>query len=387
MDSTTSPQRDSESLNIRVSEENKLIPLTDGIEFAPKDDCSICSGKSYITGVPVAKMATLKEHIFSVHFPWYLTLSQYKLSADQQTTLSQRLHPALCCAYGRKWKKPPSVISHMWGKLLHGLLQYLSTLLSIGETCDLLKHVNNNKLYLSKKCNLTDPRVKMSHDERMMFKAHLTYLQNTNRHVGFRPPNCISGVLHWITLTNILCSLPVSERLSVVTYEKFTTDNVYKPPEPHLMFPAAKCATILWRSIESNDVKKLLDVIAAQAGVLKMVNPDSGFGPINQALSRKQYLMASALLFAGGNVEEKDNKGWTALCRAVFRGDLRAVDILLAWGASKQLDKAYKIAKGEKYTAITTAIVTCLKTTIKVTDPGRELQKIKVTKADVHMRN
>ena len=380
IDLTTPPPSESERLEPgkhEVVKASPSSPLANRDLFSPKNDCSTCSG-NYITEVTSAKMTKLKEHVFAVHFPWYLALALKKHSVKQRTTLSERLHPAFLCAFDRKWAEVPPIFIHMWGKLVHGLLQYLSTLLSIEETHDLLKYVEDKQLF-PPKSYLIEQGVNVPRGERLLFKAHVTFLESANRHIGFSPPNCLSALLHWVTLANILCTLPESKRIAIVTYERYTTDNLYQNPAPARTRPShSEQAAVLWRSIELNDVTKALEVIAGEPVLLKMLNLESGFGPVNQALSKKQYVMVTTFLLAGSDVDEVDRKGWTPLCRAAFRGDQRAVQILLAWGATTQLDKALKIAEGEKYTAISTAIAKCLEAKMEITRPKRETSDITV---------
>ena len=325
-------------------------------DLQDSDFCPICCKEASLKRVP-PDMQKLKEHILTSHFPWYLAISNKNhddFNDCQKTTLSCRLHPALVCGM-EKMSKVPVMFYRMWGKLINAFLIHLCMELKLKSIEDLFTLVKVNKCYPPKDF-VVESGKDISQETKLIVKAHLTFLNHSTKKVAFSPPSCLSGILHWISLTNIVCFLPSQKQESIVSYEGYNVHDLYDHPVPmatHL-FSTERYTTGFWTALENNNYSALMEVVALKREVLTTCKPSdpNGLRPLNFAIKERNYPLVIALLLAGGDVDEMDREGWTPVCRAAFSGDLQAVKILLEWGVSKQIKGAHIIAKDGFYNDI-----------------------------------
>ena len=314
--------------------------------------CPLCCDQLRgIQKLPAANMCQLKEHVFSFHLPWYIAVTKYELlnkdgTDFRRSLLADQLHPVLFHSVDTLTMLP-SFFTFLWGKLLQSFVLQLCKKLHLNGPYQLRTHVIDKEYYPDSNV-ISDLSLKLTDDEKILMNAHQAYINDGMRVLEASPPNCLSAVLHWITVVNVVCRLPKQEQTEFAVFCAYTEKDIYIV-DPGSFHPKSYTSNILikfWNGLGKGLISEILEIVARYPDILQESH-HTGVGPIQFALSKKSYSATRALLFYGANVDEKDEKGWTPLCRSAYAGNIEAVKILLAWGASEQKEKALAIARGE----------------------------------------
>ena len=294
-----------------------------------------------------------KQHAAVKHLPWYFALKFHKDEQVKKSKFAKQFLPVLGDYFVKKIKHPPlELFCNLLGKLLHGFLEMLSDALAIKQTEDLVELVKTLKLYPHKATEILD-------DEKLLIRAHRNFIGDKTAAISISPPNCLSAVLHWTTIVNIINRLPPTTLNTVQTFEKYTARN------------------IIDKKLETGNTS---DIVSRMANFQKMIrqrNPFSlwqlldeypkaavthlqganGMTPVGYAIKMGCYESATILFMYGAQADQPDHSGWTPIRTEAKHGHLSSVQFLITWEASTQIQHAYDEASSQGHKSVCKLLV------------------------------
>ena len=349
-----------------------------GHEKNPKDDAtkpntqsSPAPAKAVTEHCGVCDEAFSMEHVVRSHLPWYAGLSVPLLPAQSDprvTVLSMKLYRGVSPSTSDV--NTPNAVLAIIGSLLHGMLKFMTKALKLKSLAHLLKYVLDRKLWPPADDILDVHGVVLRN---IVIPAHQLY--SSKKHLATcSPPNCVSGILHWHTLANIVRMMLQKDQAELLRQETYVWSK-RQPSLPSLLGPVKqpllsahapqKRDIVEFRlALAEADFPKICELLAQHPRLVTVRLPSAivqGLVFDKSTPLMKKHQLASMLMLLGADIDAQDESGFTALHHAVNENKVQVIIILLLWEANVKVKShsgttAYDLAKSMGYTDICTIL-------------------------------
>ena len=176
------------------------------------DCCRLC---------PSISAADIRDHVLKSHLPWYVgpEAAYYAgLSKEmKKTPMSVAVLPKIIEFIGVGKPLNPK-LANVWGSLLHGLLDFIAVNLDLKNYKELHAYAVENKIGTRYNEKEGSPYCTNKVDMKLI-RLHASYTNTSCDSMVVFPPSCLSALLHWPNLMELVNQVPETFRKIIQSLE------------------------------------------------------------------------------------------------------------------------------------------------------------------------